>query len=181
MNPAGAGAIRFKIRGLAGDGRLAEVSDSNPTVFCWQPDSSVSSSLQALSCCSLLSLTAEESRDASSWRRDHNTVTAQILFQIRLRGVGRPRREIVAHADSRAGVPPQNRIIIPCRTDRLGPLVAFHRVPQPFIGVVARSGPPLLQPGLGLPFADDPFVIGPLVLILDAGQDLLRLAGADGV
>src|SRR5215470_9902387 len=31
MIPACAGSIRFKIRGLAGDSRSAEVSDSNPT------------------------------------------------------------------------------------------------------------------------------------------------------
>src|SRR5262245_66566884 len=46
---------------------------------------------------------------------------------------------------------------------------------------MARSRPALLQPGLGLSLADDPGVIGALVFVLDARQQLFGLSGADGV
>src|SRR5882672_12963737 len=91
------------------------------------------------------------------------------LLQIRLRSVIEPRREVVTHDDSSAGVPPQDRIVVAGGTNRLRLLVPFHRVAQPFVGVVARSRPALLQSGFGLSLADDAGVIGAVIFVLDVG------------
>src|SRR5215510_15447265 len=110
-----------------------------------------------------------------SWLEAHS------LLQIRLRSVHRPRRKVVAHDDSGAGVPPEDRIVIAGGSDRFRLLVALHGVAQPFVSVVARPRPALLQPGFGLSFADDPGVISPLVFVLDSRQQLLGLSVAVGV
>src|SRR5215510_9280264 len=88
---------------------------------------------------------------------------------------------MVAHDNSSAGVPPQDRVVVAGGAYLLRLLIPFHRVAQPFIGVVARPRPSLLQPGLGLPLADNAGVIGALIFVLNARQQLFGLSGADGV
>src|SRR4051812_37621944 len=75
---------------------------------------------------------------------------------------------------ARAGVPAHQDIVVAWWPQRLGPGVPVVRLGEQIVGHAtgARSGS--TKQHLGPPLADDPGVIGTLVLILDAGEHLTR-------
>src|SRR6266540_7312800 len=67
------------------------------------------------------------------------------LFQRQLGVFLGPRPEVVAHHDSRAGVPAQQRVVVARRADLLGLFKPQERLAEQFEGVEACAGSAVVQ------------------------------------
>src|ERR1044072_1169056 len=106
---------------------------------------------------------------------------ASTLLQRQFHALFFARDEFVLRDDARAGVPAQERIVIPVRTDGLSFFEPIHGVTKPIVGVKPRAGSALSELHLGTAFRQDAGIISPLVFALQPRQKLLRLRIAHSI
>src|SRR6476646_3157412 len=85
---------------------------------------------------------------------------------------------LIAREDPRAGVPPENGLVVPRRPAGRRLLVPVHRLAEPLVGQLPRPHRAAPDVGLGAPLGDDTGVVVTPILVVQPGQQRVGPAHA---